>query len=92
MTYFCEHVNYFIVGELLKKFMAQGFIGNIGEFDSSKELFENYSKRIKLWMIVNKIEDNAKVNVFLALIGPKSFELITNMCAPDDPTKNRMMT
>ena len=86
VTYFCEHVNSFIVGELLNKIMAQGFIGNIGEFDSSKELFENYSKRIKLWMTVNKIEDNAKVNVFLALIGPKSFELITNMCAPDDPT------
>ena len=37
-------------------------------------------------MTVKKIEDNAKVNVFLTLIGPKSFELITNMCAPDYPT------
>ena len=41
VTYFCEHVNSFIVGELLNKIMAQGFIGNIGEFDSNKELFEN---------------------------------------------------
>ena len=36
-------------------------------------------------MKVNKIDSDDKAQVFLTLVGPSAFEIITNMCIPDDP-------
>jgi len=47
---------------------AAALIGNIGDFNSDKEEWKNYQKRLEIWMNINKIENDYKVNVFLALI------------------------
>ena len=59
-------------------------IGTISEFDPEKEDWVNYQKRLEIWMKVNKVEDDDKANVFLALIGPKAFEVLTNLTLPDE--------
>ena len=47
--------------------LATSFIGHIGEFDPGKEQFENYIKRLEIWMTVSKIEAPVKNNVFLCI-------------------------
>jgi len=61
-------------------------IGQIGEYEPEKEEFENYTKRLSCWMKINKIKNEDKVSVFLALVGPKAFENLVAMTVPDDPT------
>ena len=61
-------------------------IGTIAEYNPQKEDFYMYRKRLEIWMTVNKVKNADKANVFLALIGPQAFEIIVNMCMPDDPT------
>ena len=60
-------------------------IGSISEYIPDKEDFYMYRKRLEVWMRVNKISNDDKGSVFLSLVGPTVFELITNMCTPDDP-------
>jgi transposase InsO family protein len=61
-------------------------IGNIAEFNPQKEDFYLYKRRLEVWMKVNKVAEDDKANVFLALAGPSVFEVVTNMCLPDDPS------
>ena len=63
---------------------APALIGNIGEFNSDKEEWKNYQKRLEIWMNINKIENDNKVNVFLVLIGVSLFELLVSLVTPDD--------
>ena len=68
--------------------MASSFIiGQIAEYKSSEEEWENYQKRLEIWMTVNKIEDKDKVNVLLAIVGAETFQLAVNLCSPDEPSK-----
>ena len=60
-------------------------IGTIGEYIPEKEDFFMYKKRLEVWMKVNKIKADEKASVFLALVGPHAFEIVTNMCTPEDP-------
>ena len=62
------------------------YIGSVGEYDSSKELFDNYKKRFDVWCTVNRVQDANKGQVFLALIGASAFELLTTLTIPDDVT------
>ena len=65
---------------------AARFIGNISEFDSKKELWTNYQKRLEVWMKANKYKDGKKVAIFLTLIGAEAFEAVSNYVSPDEPT------
>ena len=65
-----------------------GFIGSMESFESSKEDWHNYQRRLEIWMKADKIEDEDKVNVFLAMIGPAAFEVVTNYVSPDDPSED----
>ena len=60
-------------------------IGTISEYNPDKEDFYMYKKRLEVWMKVNKIDNDDKAQVFRAIVGPSAFEIITNMCIPDDP-------
>jgi len=42
---------------------AVSLIVNIGDFNSNKEERKNYQKRLEIWMNINKIENNHKVNI-----------------------------
>ncbi|KAJ8048835.1 hypothetical protein HOLleu_01307 [Holothuria leucospilota] len=61
------------------------FIGSVGRFKSAKEDWVTSQKRLEIWFKANKISDNNKVNVFLAKIGPETFE-VENHIPPADPT------
>ena len=53
-------------------------------FNSDKEEWKYYQKRLEIWMNINKINNDNKVNVFLALIGASAFELLVSVVTPDD--------
>ena len=53
-------------------------IGNLGPFDENADRFEAY-------VAANDIDDDKKVNVFLAVIGPDASKLLKNLCDPDNP-------
>jgi transposase InsO family protein len=61
-------------------------IGTISEFNPQKEDFFMYKRRLDIWMTVNKVTAEDKANVFLALVGPSVFEVVTNMCFPANPS------
>lgn len=62
------------------------FIGSVGRFKRAKEDWAMNQKRLEVWFKANKISDNDKVNVFLAKIGPETFE-VENHITPADPSE-----
>ena len=48
---------------------ARPQIGSVGKFDPKKKDFYTYEMRLKIWMSVNKIDDDDKGKVLLALVG-----------------------
>ena len=60
-------------------------IGNIGIFDEKSERFSDYVDRFEAYVAANEIDDDEKVNVFLAVIGPSTYKLLKNLCDPDNP-------
>ena len=60
-------------------------IGNIGAFDEKSEKFSDYADRFEAYVAANDIDDDKKVNVFLAVIGPDAYKLLKNLCDPENP-------
>jgi len=60
-------------------------IGNLGPFDEKSEKFSDYADRFVAYVAANDIDDDKKVNVFLAVIGPDAYKLLKNFCDPDNP-------
>ena len=60
-------------------------IGNLGPFDEKSEKFDDYADRFKAYVAANNIDDDKKVNVFLAVIGPDAYKLLKNLCDPENP-------
>ena len=60
-------------------------IGNMGPFDEKPEKFSDYADRFEAYVAANDVEDDKKVNVFLAVIGPNTYKLLKNLCDPDNP-------
>ena len=55
----------------------------MGEFDSNIETWESYTERLTQYFIANEIGDEKKIACFLTIIGPKTYALFKNLCAPD---------
>ena len=60
-------------------------IGNLGPFDEKSEKFSDYADRFEAYLAANDIDDDRKVNVFLAVIGPDAYKLLKNLCDPHNP-------
>ena len=60
-------------------------IGNLGPFDEKSEKFSDYIDRFEAYVVANDIDDDKKVNVFLAVIGPDAYKLLKNFCDSDNP-------
>ena len=58
----------------------------MGEFDSNIETWESYTERLTQYFIANEIGDEKKIACFLTIIGPKTYALLKNLCAPDKPS------
>jgi len=60
-------------------------IDNIGHFDEKSEKFSDYADRLEAYVVANEIDNDKKVNVFLAVIGPDAYKLLKNLCDPENP-------
>ena len=59
--------------------------GSIGEFQDSREPWTQYIQRMEQFFAANDIEEAKKAPVFLATIGPKVFQTLSNLVAPCKP-------
>ena len=60
-------------------------IGNIGPVDEKSVKFSDYVGRFEAYVAANDIDNEKKVNVFLAVIGPDAYNLLKNLCDPENP-------
>ena len=61
-------------------------IGSIKEFQSSHDNWLTYKRRIDAWLRINKIEEDQKVDVLVALVGSEAVDLLVSLCTPNDIT------
>ena len=60
--------------------------GQVSEFDPHKEEWSQYVKRLDHFFAANAVEDaTRKRDIFLSMLGPTTFKLLSNLVAPDDP-------
>ena len=62
-----------------------GFVGSIGEFDSTAENITAYLERLEMYIVENVIAEGKKVSVLLTVIGVKNYHLLRNLPAPNLP-------
>ena len=59
-------------------------IGNIGPFDEKSEKFSDYADRSEAFA-ANDIDNDKKLNIFLAVIGANAYKLLKNLFGPENP-------
>ena len=59
-------------------------IGNVGPLNDKSEKFSDYADRFEAFVAANDIDNDKKVNVFLAVIGPDTYKLLKNLCDPEN--------
>ena len=59
--------------------------GHIEEFEPGKDDIETYLERVDLYFSANAIADDRKVALFLTVMGPKSYNVLSNLLAPEKP-------
>ena len=60
-------------------------IGQLREFDRTKESFEAYMERLEIFMKANGVNSENQVAVLLTAIGPETYGLLTNLLTPEKP-------
>ena len=65
--------------------MTTNLIGQLSEFDSTKDSITTYVARVKLFIEANGIDKGRRVPVLLSLIGGKTYDLLRNLLSPTDP-------
>ena len=68
--------------------MATGhsLIGSIDPFDRTEEDWPTYIERLDQYFAANAITEDRKMSAIICLIGPKTYGLLKNMTAPDNPS------
>ena len=70
--------------------MASFAFGEIGEFDTTQEHWENYHERLEFFFVTNGItstdvDETKKRAIFLCVIGSKAYAIVRNLTAPVKP-------
>ena len=60
--------------------------GRLEEFDCSSTDIDSYFERLHAFYRANNVRDSAKVDVFLSVVGPKTYELLKSLIAPTLPS------
>ena len=60
-------------------------IGQLREFDRTKESFEAYIERLENFMKANGVKSENQVAVWLMAIGPETYGLLRNLLTPVKP-------
>ena len=71
--------------------MAMPMLGEIGAYEPNVEDWPNYVERFEGFLNANGItEDGKKRSVFIAVVGPKSYNLLRNLVAPTKPSEKTL--
>ena len=79
--------------------MAKAFLGSLGEYDATTELFASYLERLEQFFVANdvgmvaadaedavkKAADKKKVAVMISVIGKKPYNTLRDLCSPVSP-------
>ena len=60
---------------------APAIIGHVEPFRVGTDDWEQYEERMAQFLSVNEIEGNRKVAVFLTMVGPQAYALLSNLLA-----------
>ena len=66
--------------------------GRLEEFDCSSTDIDSYFERLHAFYRANNVRDSAKVDVFLSVVGPKTYKLLKSLIAPALPSDKTMMS
>lgn len=62
-------------------------IGKIEQFDVSSKKWAAYIRRVEQFMALNAIKSELQVATLVTLVGEATYDLMCDLCAPDDPEK-----
>ena len=65
-------------------------IGSIGEFVPENETITAYLERVQLFMDANAVKEGKEVPVLLSVIGGKTYGLLRNLVAPEQPKSKKL--
>ena len=66
--------------------MATPLFGCVSEFDPQLEDWTQYVKRLDHFFAANAVDDpTRKRDIFLSMLGPTTFKLLSSLVAPADP-------
>ena len=82
----------YVCGHSLRRDMAQGMIGNVGEFSAEQSGdFQDYMERFEQFCLANDIGEadaaakTKKKAIFLSSVGSQTYRLVKTLLAPDKP-------
>ena len=64
-------------------------LGQLHEFRPDEERFTVYLERVKIFFAVNDVPPEKKVPVFLNAVGGRTYGVLRNLVAPDNPIDKR---
>ncbi|XP_050509696.1 uncharacterized protein K02A2.6-like isoform X1 [Diabrotica virgifera virgifera] len=72
----------------MSKEKVMALVGNIEQFnETGGEDFNSYLERLEHLFIVNKVDENMKISLFITLAGPMVYQTLKNLVAPKKPTE-----
>lgn len=66
--------------------MATFVIGTIGHFEDGVEMWDDYGWLLQQYYLANEVVNDKKVLALLSLMGPKTYELLQTLMAPEKPS------
>ena len=60
--------------------------GRLEEFDCSSNVVDSYFERLHSFYRANEVRDGAKVDIFLSVVGSKTYKLLKSLLAPALPS------
>lgn len=65
--------------------MANGYIGQLLDFDENNDVWSNYEDRLDEFISLNDVADAKKVSLLIASVGSKTYALLKDLAAPTKP-------
>lgn len=61
-------------------------LGQVEPFEASSGDWPSYEERIQSFLRANQVDEKLKVDVFISVIGPKTYSLLKSLTAPAAPS------
>ena len=66
--------------------MATRISGALGPFDQATMQWSSYAERMEEYLLANSVdEDRKKVAILLSTVGNATYDLLRDLCAPEEP-------